>query len=46
MLALRADQSSYNRVAYHRFVTGDPNAAIEAMQTAIARGSTSAAEAR
>ncbi|MEO7649747.1 MAG: tetratricopeptide repeat protein, partial [Bryobacteraceae bacterium] len=39
MLALRADQSSYNRAAYHRFVTGDAKAAIEMMQLAIARGS-------
>ena len=39
MLALRADQSSYNRAAYHRFVTGDAKAAIEMMQLAVARGS-------
>ncbi|MGH9719324.1 MAG: tetratricopeptide repeat protein [Bryobacteraceae bacterium] len=41
MVALRADLASYNRLAYHRFVTGDARGAIEAMERAIAAGSPS-----
>lgn len=36
MLALRPDLASYNRVAWHRFVTGDASGAIATMRAAIA----------
>jgi tetratricopeptide (TPR) repeat protein len=35
MLALRPGLSSYNRVAWYRFVTGDPGGAIAAMRQAV-----------
>jgi tetratricopeptide (TPR) repeat protein len=39
MLALRPELASYNRVAWHRWVTGDAAGAIAMMQAAIAGGS-------
>jgi tetratricopeptide (TPR) repeat protein len=39
MVALRPNQSSYNRASYYRWVTGDAQGAIEIMQQAIASGS-------
>ncbi len=39
MMALRPDLSSYNRMAYYKFVTGDPDQAISLMKSAIAGGS-------
>ena len=39
MAALRPDLSSYNRVAYYRFVTGDADGAIESMKAAISSAS-------
>ena len=38
MLALRPNQASYNRVAYHRFVTGNAAGAIEMMNLAVRAG--------
>lgn len=38
MLALRPDLASYNRVAWHRFVTGDAPGAIALMKAAIVAG--------
>ena len=38
MLQLRPDLASYNRVAWYRFVTGDPDKAIQLMQNAINAG--------
>jgi len=38
MLAIRANQASYNRVAYHRFVSGNSKEAIELMKLAVAAG--------
>ncbi len=38
MFALRPGLSSYNRLAWHRFVTGDPSSAIALMQEAIDAG--------
>jgi tetratricopeptide (TPR) repeat protein len=38
MLALRPNQASYNRAAYHRFVTGNAAEAIGLMNLAIAAG--------
>jgi tetratricopeptide (TPR) repeat protein len=38
MITLRANQASYNRVAYYRFVSGDPKGAIEMMHLAVAAG--------
>jgi len=38
MLALRPNQASYNRVAYHRFVTGAAKEAIELMNLAVNAG--------
>jgi tetratricopeptide (TPR) repeat protein len=39
MLALAPNLASYNRVAYHRFVTGDAKQALNWMAMAIAAGS-------
>lgn len=39
MADLRPDLASYNRVAFYRFVTGDPEGAIDIMQRAIRMGS-------
>lgn len=39
MLALRPELASYNRVAWHRWVTGDAPGAIAMMQAAISGGS-------
>jgi tetratricopeptide (TPR) repeat protein len=39
MVDLRPGLSSLNRVAFYRFVSGDPDGAISAMQEAIAAGS-------
>jgi tetratricopeptide (TPR) repeat protein len=39
MLALGPNLASYNRIAYHRFVTGDAEQALDWMATAIAAGS-------
>jgi tetratricopeptide (TPR) repeat protein len=39
MLSLGANLSSYNRVAYHRFVTGKTNDALSWMMTAVRAGS-------
>lgn len=41
MLAIRPGLESYNRAAYHKFVTGHPNDAIELMKTAIDAGARS-----
>ncbi len=38
MLDLRPNQASYNRAAYHRFVTGNPTEAMGLMNLAIASG--------
>jgi tetratricopeptide (TPR) repeat protein len=38
MFALRPGLSTYNRLAWHRFVTGDPESAINLMRTAIEAG--------
>ena len=38
MLSLRPNLPSYNRLAYFRFVTGDPQGGIKLMQDAIAAG--------
>src|SRR4029077_11708872 len=38
MLAIRANQASYNRVAYHRFVSGHAAEAIGLMKLAVAAG--------
>src|SRR5207247_1130081 len=38
MLAIRANQASYNRVAYYRFVSGNSKEAIELMKLAVAAG--------
>ena len=38
MLAIRANQASYNRVAYHRFVSGGSKEAIGLMKLAVAAG--------
>src|SRR5260370_34111041 len=38
MLALRPNPASYNRVAYHRFVTGAAKEAIELMKLAVGAG--------
>ena len=38
MFALRPGLSSYNRMAWYRFVTGDPNAAIALMKEAVDAG--------
>jgi tetratricopeptide (TPR) repeat protein len=42
MVALAPNLSSYNRVAYHRFVTGDAKQALNWMATAVAAGSPTA----
>ena len=42
MVALRPNQSSYNRASYYRWVMGDAEGAIAIMQQAIAAGSPSA----
>jgi tetratricopeptide (TPR) repeat protein len=42
MFGLRPNLGSYNRMAYFRFVTGDPGAAISLMKEAIAAGSPTA----
>jgi tetratricopeptide (TPR) repeat protein len=39
MIALKPALASFNRVAWHRFVTGDAKAAIELMNAAIQAGS-------
>jgi len=39
MADLRPDLASYNRVAFYRFVTGDPAGAIDIMRLAIRSGS-------
>ncbi len=39
MLALNPNQASYNRLAYHRFVTGNANEAIRLMTLAAGAGS-------
>jgi tetratricopeptide (TPR) repeat protein len=39
MLAIRANQASYNRMAYYRFVSGASKEAIELMKLAVAAGS-------
>jgi len=39
MFAIRANQASYNRVAYYRFVSGNAKEAIELMKLAVAAGS-------
>jgi tetratricopeptide (TPR) repeat protein len=39
MVDLRPNLASYNRVAFYRFVTGDPEGAIAAMRLAIRAGS-------
>ncbi len=41
MVDLRPDLSSYNRAAHYRFLTNDPNGAVEIMQLAIRAGSSS-----
>jgi tetratricopeptide (TPR) repeat protein len=41
MIRLRPDLSSYNRVSYYRFVSGDVNGAIDVMKKAIESGSRS-----
>jgi tetratricopeptide (TPR) repeat protein len=41
MVALRPNQSSYNRASYYRWVMGDAEGAIAIMQQAIAAGSPS-----
>jgi tetratricopeptide (TPR) repeat protein len=38
MISLRPDLTSYNRLAWYRFVTGDPAGAIGLMQAAISAG--------
>ncbi len=38
MFALRPGLSSYNRLAWYRFVNGDPDSAIKLMQDAVASG--------
>src|SRR5262249_25085320 len=38
MFAIRANQASYNRVAYYRFVSGNSKEAIELMKLAVAAG--------
>ena len=38
MFSLRPSLSSYNRLAWYRFVTGDPQSAIQLMQEAIQAG--------
>jgi len=38
MFALRPGLSSYNRMAWYRFVTGDPNSAIHLMRNAVDAG--------
>ncbi len=38
MFALRPGLSSYNRMAWYRFVTGDPNSAVALMREAIDAG--------
>lgn len=38
MFSLRPNLASYNRLAYHRFVTGDPDAAIGLMREAVEAG--------
>lgn len=40
MVDLRPNLASYNRVAFYRFVTGDPGEAIAVMRRAIRAGST------
>ncbi len=42
MLALAPNLTSYNRIAYHRFVTGDAKQALDWMATAVAAGSPTA----
>jgi len=42
MLALAPNLTSYNRIAYHRFVTGDAEQALSWMATAVAAGSPTA----
>lgn len=39
MLSLGANLASYNRIAYHRFVTGETNEALSWMMTAVRAGS-------
>ena len=41
MADLRPDLFSYNRAAHYRFLTNDPNGAVEIMQLAIRAGSSS-----
>ena len=41
MADLRPDLSSYNRAAHYRFLTNDPQGAVEIMQLAIRAGSSS-----
>jgi len=38
MLALAPGPASYNRAAWYRFVTGDPEGSIEAMRKAVSAG--------
>ncbi len=42
MVTLRPDLSSYNRAAWYRYVTGDPDGAIQLMKMALQAGSRSA----
>ena len=39
MLTLSPNLASYNRIAYHRFVTGDIDQALAWMATAVEAGS-------